>query len=288
MEQHPHPESHVHQVMVERVQKIEEEEEEEEVEKEGEEEIKLAPDAYINQSAAIAYWSAIPADVNGMLGGYAEISTVDLQGSASFLRKLRCRRPQQSFIRDEDHRHHHQLPLLARAVDCGAGIGRVTQGLLAHLFDVIDIVEPVSHFVQELQTGENLAELRRVGKIGSVWTVPLQDWTPPSDTRYDLIWNQWCLGHLTDAQLLAYLKRCVAVLRRVVEEDGSNTGWIVVKENLSTDPDGRDIFDELDSSVTRSVVSFFLKKNLFSDSQKKSYGKKKSGMNIPSLIVNLH
>jgi protein N-terminal methyltransferase len=61
--------------------------------------------------------------------------------------------------------------------------------------------------------------------------------------KYDLIWNQWCLGHLTDAQLTEYLKKCARGLRP--------DGWIVVKENMSTSD--KDVFDEVDSSVTRCV-----------------------------------
>lgn len=51
------------------------------------------------------------------------------------------------------------------------------------------------------------------------------------------------MGHLTDAGLVEYLKRCADGIR-----DG---GAIVVKENISNCPD--DVFDELDSSVTRFV-----------------------------------
>ena len=40
-------------------------------------------------------------------------------------------------------------------------------------------------------------------------------------------------------------------------EDGAGTdGWIMVKENLSTDQYGEDLFDDLDSSVTRSDEKF--------------------------------
>jgi protein N-terminal methyltransferase len=75
--------------------------------------------------------------------------------------------------------------------------------------------------------------------------VGLEDWTPSSseDPKYDLIWNQWCLGHLTDSQLITYLEKCGKALRQ--------GGLVVVKENLSTS--GEDVFDELDSSVTRYV-----------------------------------
>lgn len=52
--------------------------------------------------------------------------------------------------------------------------------------------------------------------------------------------SQWCVGHLTDAELVAYLGRCKTGLRE--------RGIIVVKENIA---EGDDVFDDEDSSVTR-------------------------------------
>lgn len=79
--------------------------------------------------------------------------------------------------------------------------------------------------------------------VGKIFNTGLEDWSPEdSDERmYDLIWNQWCVGHLTDVQLVSYLEKC----GRAINEDG----LIIIKENLSTNDD--DIFDEVDSSVTR-------------------------------------
>ena len=77
--------------------------------------------------------------------------------------------------------------------------------------------------------------------VRNVFSMGLEDWQPTEGTRYGLIWTQWCVGHLTDAQLVSYLERCKGAL-----DEG---GIIVVKENLST-VDG-DLFDEGDSSVTR-------------------------------------
>lgn len=75
----------------------------------------------------------------------------------------------------------------------------------------------------------------------------LADWAPSEadEFKYDLIWHQWCVAYLTDAQLIVYLEKCSKVLKE--------GGFIMVKENLSTS--GEDDFDELDSSVTRSVAS---------------------------------
>lgn len=73
---------------------------------------------------------------------------------------------------------------------------------------------------------------------------------------FDIIWCQWCLGHLADTELVAFLRasRCALALR-------GSRGVIVVKENLCAPGedkgddlgvgDPRSVFDPLDSSVTR-------------------------------------
>ena len=75
-----------------------------------------------------------------------------------------------------------------------------------------------------------------------IYSIGLEDWSPFIETKYDLLWNQWCLGHLTDLQLVAYLERCAKAL--------SHGGYIIVKENITRGEDS-DIFDEVDNSVTR-------------------------------------
>jgi hypothetical protein len=45
-------------------------------------------DASINTEDGLRYWEGIQPDDNGMLGGFAYISKVDLQGSRNFLAKL--------------------------------------------------------------------------------------------------------------------------------------------------------------------------------------------------------
>lgn len=118
-------------------------------------------------------------------------------------------------------------------------IGRITRGLLLSLAEKVDVVEPIKKFTDALAD---------VPGVGEVYNVGLELWKPASGAVYDLIWNQWCVGHLTDLQLVAYLRRCGEALRR--EETGKVTGWIVVKENLTSE---EDVYDETDSSVTRFV-----------------------------------
>lgn len=194
-----------------------------------------APDSHINPTAAIAYWTATSPTVDGVLGGYPQVSRVDLQGSANFLAKLRRSSAQ-----------HPAGKKLARVADCGAGIGRVTTGFLRKVAQEVDVVEPVTGFTDVVKGEEGV---RRVVNKG------LEEWFPGEERLgggeavvYDLVWNQWCVGQLTDKALVAYLRRLPAVL--------SEGGWVVVKENLSTDGEGADVYDETDSSVTRTDGKF--------------------------------
>lgn len=187
-----------------------------------------APDSFINHGEAIKYWSSTEASVNGMLGGYPQVSRVDLQASKNLLAKLR-----------RQSKHHPPSKALDRAADCGAGIGRITKGFLSNVAQVVDIIEPVKAFTDQIKKDER-------GAVGDVYNVGLEAWYP--DRTYDLIWNQWCVGQLTDAQFVDYLQRLPKVL--------SEGGWIVVKENLSNNHLGEDVYDETDSSVTRTDEKF--------------------------------
>jgi protein N-terminal methyltransferase len=187
-----------------------------------------APDSHISHADALAYWNNVPPTVDSMLGGFPQVSRTDLLGSASFLAVLR-------------KQLNPELPADAqfpRGVDCGAGIGRVTAGLLSRVCVVVDIVEPIEKFAAQVR-GQKMAGS---GQVEEVYMTGLENWEP--EHQYDLMWHQWCLGHLTDVQLVEYLQRCIKALK-----DG---GLIVIKENMSTNRDGKDVFDELDNSVTRT------------------------------------
>ena len=114
-------------------------------------------------------------------------------------------------------------------------IGRVTEGLLLPVAEHVDIIEPVSRFT---------AKLRSKNGVRTIFNVGLEEWKPTDGVTYDLIWTQWCLGYLSDEQVVEYLELCKTVLK-------PDSGIIVVKENLSSRD--ADIFDEADSSITRLV-----------------------------------
>ncbi|KAI8626926.1 alpha-N-methyltransferase NTM1 [Xylariaceae sp. FL1651] len=196
--------------------------------------ITTAPDSQINANASRHYWEGIEANDNGMLGGYAQVSRVDLRGSRSFLVKL-------GFGPKEG------VKAIGRALEGGAGIGRITHGLLLDLAETVDVVEPIAKFTEALAKREG---------VGRIFNIGLEDWRPDEakGISYDVIWNQWCLGHLTDPQLEEYLVRCKSVLS--VGKDGKVRGIIIVKENMSTRQE--DVFDDTDSSVTRQEKTFRL------------------------------
>lgn len=112
-------------------------------------------------------------------------------------------------------------------------IGRITEGLLLSLSQEVDVVEPIAKFTEALA---------KKGGVRQVFNIGLEEWQPSAGVKYDLVWNQWCVGHLNDEQLVQYLERCKTVL-------APGDGLIVVKENISTS--GVDLFDDQDSSVTR-------------------------------------
>jgi len=179
-----------------------------------------------------------------------------------------------------------------RALDVGAGVGRVTSDVLLHLTHDVVLLEPVPPFITEafrrgteselgtLKEDKSHARWKGIeSKEKSVTFVrgTLQEFDPShplgsgsgamellgrvghkpenddTDSQFDVIWCQWCLGHLSDPDLIAFFKRCRKALRNADES------VIVVKENLCFDSDDGQpatVFDESDSSLTRSDLAW--------------------------------
>ena len=123
------------------------------------------------------------------------------------------------------------------ACECGAGIGRVTKGLLLDLCDRCDLVESNTRLLNAAPEyiGNNSYKCR-------FFSFELQDWEPPKG-KYTVIWIQWVVGHLTDDDFAAFFKRCQKGLKP--------GGLVVLKENTCTTGF---IVDKEDSSVTRSPL----------------------------------
>lgn len=116
-------------------------------------------------SKAQEYWDSVDATNSGMLGGYETISLIDSQGTIEFLSKN---------IQNKE-----------TCCDCGAGIGRVTDSALLHIFNSVDLVEQSSKFLNVAKS-----KFENHPKIGEFFNVGLQNFHP-SEGKYDLIWTQW-------------------------------------------------------------------------------------------------
>ncbi|XP_053229550.1 N-terminal Xaa-Pro-Lys N-methyltransferase 1 isoform X1 [Podarcis raffonei] len=189
--------------------------------------VPMASDVVENEkefySKAKKYWKDIPATVDGMLGGYGHISSIDIDSSRKFLLR---------FLLDEPNRTG-----TSRALDCGAGIGRITKRLLLPLFGTVDMVDVTADFLNQART--YLGEEGR--RVRNYYCCGLQDFSP-EPSAYDVIWIQWVIGHLTDDHLSSFLKRCRLGLQP--------NGIIVIKDNMAQEGV---IMDDVDSSVCRDL-----------------------------------
>ena len=76
-----------------------------------------------------------------------------------------------------------------RALDCGAGIGRVSKHLLLPVFRCVDLVELNKDFLDKAKTYLGA----RASKVGKYFCCGLQD-LDLAGRKYDLIWIQWVTG----------------------------------------------------------------------------------------------
>ncbi|KAF5381104.1 hypothetical protein D9615_003998 [Tricholomella constricta] len=241
----------------------------------------------------IEYWKTQPASYDGVLGGYGTgtLPRIDSLGSRLFLLHLY---PELSTVPSSFRPLEPKVPPRTRALDVGAGIGRVTSDVLLPLVSDVTLLEPVDPFVHEALARARAStnteppprgQRRWKGiadqtKSVTILQGTLQEFDPLNPHRvtfldrvgyqpprptddvnmgFDIIWCQWCLGHLSDPDLVAFLRRSHAALREM--EKGRSL--IVVKENLCQDLDDGSactLFDEQDSSLTRSDKAW---KNIF-------------------------
>ncbi|XP_058791828.1 N-terminal Xaa-Pro-Lys N-methyltransferase 1 [Phymastichus coffea] len=171
---------------------------------------------------AAKYWEKIPATVDGMLGGFGFISHTDIAGSKKFLKSL---------FSNEDLKIERQY-----ALDCGAGIGRITGNLLSKFFDKVDLVEQNPKFLEQAKSYLK----HSTSRVGRFHSVGLQDFCP-EPKKYDVIWCQWVLGHLNDEDLIKFFQNCRQGLKK--------NGILIVKENVTTS--NKKEIDKEDSSCTR-------------------------------------
>jgi protein N-terminal methyltransferase len=168
------------------------------------------------------HWENIEPSINGMLGGNEEVNESDVKTSCEFLEGL---------IKTKKINPK-------KVLDCGAGIGRVTTYVLQNYFEEIDIMEQEQKYVDYC-----IQNFKENTKIKNIYQSGLQEFK--FESKYNVIWAQWCLENLDDDDLIIFLNKCKLNL----EDDGC----IVVKENIVSKGS---VFCKEDYSRVRSDVLF--------------------------------
>ncbi|KAG8893637.1 hypothetical protein FRC01_013464, partial [Tulasnella sp. 417] len=217
-----------------------------------------------NLEKGLQYWENTPATLNGVLGGFGTgtLPRVDPLGSRQFAQSLLPYTVRiKSVLRPLAADDGSQPPLRRiRALDVGAGIGRVTANVLLHLVDDVVMVEPIPKFVERaVNAAAGWKGISNKEKSVTFLTGPLQQfdprktvkengeefnprrtgWAPPpngeGERGYDIVWCQWALGHLSDADLVTFFKQARESLRKSPTGRAQEDGLVVVKENVCRD-----------------------------------------------------
>lgn len=183
---------------------------------------------------AVSYWDKQEPSYNGVLGGFGFVSDIDVRDSKLLIEKVMKTQLEEAAAGTRS----------LVALDCGAGVGRVSYELLLHLFQEVDLLEPSRPLIDCAQ--KKLAGSKRVAGVPAghravnFFCAGLQELDFQA-ARYDCIWIQWCLLYLTDADVKAMFSRARVGLKP--------DGLIVVKENVCREGF---VVDNDDSSLTRS------------------------------------
>lgn len=186
-----------------------------------------------------AYWSHQEATVRGMLGGFEFVHDADIRGSRAFLDSLANR--------------DGLSVATGKALDVGAGIGRVTRDLLLPRYNVVDMLEQNEAYLAESFHYIAMTSDRHPGKGVVHRRIPcgMHQFAPDEPVtgqsyrnRYNLIWVQWCIIYLTDDDLVKFIHVCFDCL-----VDG---GVLCVKDNIAPRGPNGFVLDKSDSSVMRS------------------------------------
>lgn len=102
-----------------------------------------------NYKKSKEFWEGQSANNNGVLLGFSMLDGEDIKFSRKVL-----------------DRYKHSLPAMNMALDCGAGIGRVTENLLSHYFEQTDLIEPAKNFLDEAKSKlKDLGKRRNGNKV---------------------------------------------------------------------------------------------------------------------------
>ena len=109
---------------------------------------------------------------------------------------------------------------LESALDAGAGIGRVTKAVLLRRCERVALLEPCERWLRQARRYLGNKRAQRCAFVGE----RLEAHVPAAGVAYDLIWVQWTLQYLVDADVVAALRRLGGALT-------TPHGVLVAKEN---------------------------------------------------------
>ena len=128
------------------------------------------------------------------------------------------------------------------ALDCGAGIGRVTKEVLLPTFENVDLLEQSKVQITEAK--------KQVPKVREFIETKLQNFV--FTERYDCIWLQWFLMYVNDKDLLNFLVKARKTgLKAIRHSSTMKTGLIFIKENVSVSESP--VYSKEDCSKTRTA-----------------------------------
>ncbi|ETO19352.1 hypothetical protein RFI_17878 [Reticulomyxa filosa] len=128
-----------------------------------------------------------------------------------------------------------------------AGIGRVTEYVLSTTFDCIDSLELNKQFCETYRK-----KFQNEKFFGQVFNNSLHEFEFTGKEKYHCMWFQYVLEHLTDTDLIAFLKKCKKNLaRKSSKNDDSQTGYLIIKENTILKHKKSFLADKKDSSMIR-------------------------------------
>ena len=114
---------------------------------------------------------------------------------------------------------HPQL-LMRSALDVGAGVGRVTKGVLLRRCEHVALLEPCERWLKQARRYLGNKRAQRCTFVCRT----LQDYSSaPPAAAYDVVWVQWTLQYLVDAHVVAALRGLAASL--------TAHGVLLLKEN---------------------------------------------------------
>ena len=125
-------------------------------------------------------------------------------------------------VTENSNFNHIKKLKFARAIDAGAGVGRVTKHILLKRYDSVQLVEADSGWSKRSKT--YLGRKRAARCTFTCSRIEELDQDSDDTTSIDLVWLQWTLQYLTDADAVETLQNLAA--RLILK-----TGIFLVKEN---------------------------------------------------------